>query len=113
VLLPLACGEIQIERHAGRVVVPITGGAATLTHALRELDGAGVELRDVGLRRPTLDDVFLTLTGHTAEPGENGHENDDDDRGADESGNGFASVPGRTSPPTVAAADTDHEGATR
>lgn len=113
VLVPLACGEIQVERHAGRVVVPIVGGAATLTHALRELDSAGVALRDVGLRRPTLDDVFLTLTGHTAEPGEG-----DDDRNAerDDSGNGFASMPGRTAPSTVPSSDTDtdaHEGVTR
>jgi len=35
--------------------------------ALRALDAAGVALQDVGLRRPTLDDVFLTLTGHAAE----------------------------------------------
>lgn len=106
VLVPLACGEIQVERHAGRVVVPITGGAATLTDALRELDRAGVSLRDVGLRRPTLDDVFLTLTGHTAEPGES--------EADDGSGNGFAPVPGRTSAPTVPSTETDaHEGATR
>ena len=34
---------------------------------LRELDSQGIGLSDVGLRRPTLDDVFLTLTGHAAE----------------------------------------------
>ena len=45
---------------------PISGGAQTLTEVLRSLDLAGVELRDVGLRRPTLDDVFLSLTGHAA-----------------------------------------------
>ena len=35
--------------------------------AMRELDAAGVTVQDLGLRRPTLDDVFLTLTGHAAE----------------------------------------------
>ena len=35
--------------------------------AIRELDAAGVTVQDIGLRRPTLDDVFLTLTGHGAE----------------------------------------------
>ncbi len=49
------------------VTAPISGGAQTLTEALRALDGEGVELADVGLRRPTLDDVFLSLTGHVAE----------------------------------------------
>jgi ABC-2 type transport system ATP-binding protein len=34
---------------------------------LRLLDGAGISVLDVALRRPTLDDVFLTLTGHAAE----------------------------------------------
>jgi ABC-2 type transport system ATP-binding protein len=48
-------------------VVPVSGGAAVLADALRRLDAAGVRVDDVGLRRPTLDDVFLTLTGHMAE----------------------------------------------
>ena len=38
-----------------------------LVEALRRLDAADVELHDVALRRPTLDDVFLTLTGHRSE----------------------------------------------
>ena len=40
---------------------------STLAEALRVLAGAGVDVLDVGLRRPDLDDVFLTLTGHAAE----------------------------------------------
>ena len=35
--------------------------------AMRELDAAGIVVQDLGLRRPTLDDVFLSLTGHAAE----------------------------------------------
>ena len=49
------------------MITPVSGGAQTLTEALRSLDSHGVKLRDVGLRRPTLDEVFLSLTGHVAE----------------------------------------------
>jgi ABC-2 type transport system ATP-binding protein len=38
-----------------------------LVEALGRLDAAGIEVLDVGLRRPTLDDVFLSLTGHAPE----------------------------------------------
>ena len=51
------------------MTAPISGGAETLTAALRALDSDGVKLRDVGLRRPTLDDVFLSLTGRVADSG--------------------------------------------
>ncbi len=67
ILSSLAIGEARSDGRARTLVVPITGGARTLTRALRELDQAGVEIQDVGLRRPTLDDVFLSLTGHVAE----------------------------------------------
>ena len=67
ILRPLSVGEILIEAEPRQLVVPITGGAATLTDGLRRLDAQNVELEDVMLRRPTLDDVFLTLTGHHAE----------------------------------------------
>jgi ABC-2 type transport system ATP-binding protein len=61
-------GEVLVDEHTRRLTAPVRGGAGALMGALRTLDGAGVEVLDVGLRRPTLDDVFLTLTGHTAEP---------------------------------------------
>ncbi len=64
VLAGLACTEVQVDAHLNRVVAPVEGGAKVLTAALRELDDVGIEVQDVGLRRPTLDDVFLTLTGH-------------------------------------------------
>lgn len=47
--------------------VAVNGGADSLAALLRRLEADGVEVLDVGLRRPTLDDVFLTLTGHAAE----------------------------------------------
>jgi ABC-2 type transport system ATP-binding protein len=50
-----------------RVTAPVTGGSLVLVEAVRALDAAGVPIDDVVLRRPTLDDVFLSLTGHAAE----------------------------------------------
>jgi ABC-2 type transport system ATP-binding protein len=63
----VAIGEMQTDERNRHLVVPISGGASVLTQSLRLLDGAGLEVRDAMLRRPTLDDVFLSLTGHAAE----------------------------------------------
>jgi ABC-2 type transport system ATP-binding protein len=54
------------DRDRGRVVLPAPDGTRTLTEALRRLDAAGVTPEDVGLRKPTLDEVFLALTSHRA-----------------------------------------------
>ena len=71
VLDGFAVGEQQVDERARTVVTPIAGGGAeALMQALRALDQGQVAVQDVGLRRPTLDDVFLTLTGHAAEPTE-------------------------------------------
>ncbi len=51
----------------GSLTIPATEGPRTLMAAVRELDAAGVEPSDIALRKPTLDDVFLTLTGRRAE----------------------------------------------
>jgi ABC-2 type transport system ATP-binding protein len=61
-LAGLGGGEPQSEGF--RLTVPVTHGAKALTEALALLAADGVDVRDVGLRRPTLDDVFLSLTGH-------------------------------------------------
>lgn len=66
-LTPLAAGPITIEDNVRRVTVPVSGGSDALVEALGRLSDRGVKVFDVGLRRPTLDDVFLTLTGHEAE----------------------------------------------
>ena len=68
VLEALAVGDVEVDVEARSLLAPISGGARVLTSALRHLDDNGVEVTDVGLRRPTLDDVFLTLTGRPAEP---------------------------------------------
>ncbi|BCB77361.1 hypothetical protein Pflav_037710 [Phytohabitans flavus] len=67
VLAPVANGEITVDVPARRVTVPVTGGASALMESLRRLDAEAVKVLDVGLRRPSLDDVFLTLTGHAVE----------------------------------------------
>jgi ABC-2 type transport system ATP-binding protein len=70
VLSEVAVGEILVEDHTRTLTAPVTGGATALMTALRRLDAEGISVLDVGLRRPTLDDVFLTLTGHAAESSE-------------------------------------------
>lgn len=61
------CGEDpEIDHEARRVSAPVTDRVSALTETVRALDDAGVEAEDIGLRRPTLDDVFLSLTGHRA-----------------------------------------------
>ncbi len=64
-LAPLVSGEPTIDGH--QYSAPIAGGSPVLIEAVRALDAHSVGVADIGLRRPTLDDVFLSLTGHSAE----------------------------------------------
>ena len=64
-LAPLVSGEATID--GTHYSAPVAGGSPVLIEAVRALDSAGVGVADIGLRRPTLDDVFLSLTGHSAE----------------------------------------------
>jgi ABC-2 type transport system ATP-binding protein len=57
--------DASVDTGTGRVSVPVTTGADDLVSAVQSLRAAGVAIEDIALRRPTLDDVFLTLTGHT------------------------------------------------
>ncbi len=67
-LLRAACQtDVTIDEHTRELMVHSTGGAATLVQVVRDLDGSKIQIDDVALRRPTLDDVFLALTGHQAE----------------------------------------------
>ena len=50
-----------------KISAPVSGGSTVLVNAIRALDVQGVEVGDIVLRRPTLDDVFLSVTGHGAE----------------------------------------------
>ena len=65
-IAPLTCGEPQLDEDTGQVRVPVRGGPTVLAEAVRHLDAAGVTIADLALHRPTLDDVFLALTGRAA-----------------------------------------------
>jgi ABC-2 type transport system ATP-binding protein len=67
VLAANGCRDVEVDRRSRTLTAPIAGGAATLRSVLDDVAQAGLNVLDIGLRRPTLDDVFLTLTGHTAE----------------------------------------------
>jgi ABC-2 type transport system ATP-binding protein len=67
VLARIADGLPQVDPAARTVEAPVVGGARRMPEIVRELDAAGVLLDDLGIRRPSLDDVFLTLTGRAAD----------------------------------------------
>jgi ABC-2 type transport system ATP-binding protein len=77
-LRPLAVDEPHVDVSARRLSLPVSGGAEVLADALRRLDGYVTDIFDVGLRRPDLDDVFLALTGHTADDAAPDDENDEE-----------------------------------
>ncbi|HEY0695283.1 MAG TPA: ATP-binding cassette domain-containing protein [Kribbella sp.] len=57
----------SLDKHTRRITMPAPGGSGALVEVIRTLDGAGIRIADIGLRRPTLDDVFLSLTGHATD----------------------------------------------
>lgn len=65
VIRSVSTGEPKIDEL--RVSAPVSGGSTVLVDAIRALDLEHIEVADLVLRRPTLDDVFLSLTGHAAE----------------------------------------------
>jgi ABC-2 type transport system ATP-binding protein len=67
IIAGLCIGEVQVEQHVRRLTAAVTTGPDALRSVLHRLGDANIGVMDVGLRRPTLDDVFLTLTGHHAE----------------------------------------------
>ena len=66
-LRPLGIGDAEIDDHTRTLTLPVTTGTTALVEAVRMLGDAGVTVQDIGIRRPTLDDAFLSLTGHRAE----------------------------------------------
>jgi ABC-2 type transport system ATP-binding protein len=70
VLEALGEGPVHVDRQDRRLSVAVTSHDGVLTRAIRELDAAGVHVDDIGFRRPTLDEVFLSLTGHPSEAAE-------------------------------------------
>ena len=67
-------GHGDAEREAaGPITLPAPEGSASLVAAVRTLDAAGITPTDIGLRRPTLDDVFIALTGSATAPAHTGN----------------------------------------
>ena len=66
-LAAIASGAITTDDVEKRVVIPVSGGSRAVVDAVRLLDDASITIVDISLRRPTLDDVFLSLTGHVAQ----------------------------------------------
>ena len=62
-LQPLCTGEIDVSHDGRSFSAPIRSGDRVVPGVIRALDDAGIDVLDVEVRRPTLDDVFLTLTG--------------------------------------------------
>ncbi|MFW2333975.1 ATP-binding cassette domain-containing protein [Ilumatobacter sp.] len=63
---PLCTGEVEVDPNGRGFSAPIHSGDRVVPGVIRALDEAGVDVLDVEVRRPTLDDVFLTLTGRAA-----------------------------------------------
>jgi ABC-2 type transport system ATP-binding protein len=82
----LSQGEVQVDEQSRTLTAAVTGGLQLLTQLLDRLGERSIGVVDVGLRRPTLDDVFLSLTGHTAE-----QVAEADDDGGGEPGAGYSS----------------------
>lgn len=67
-LAGLGAGEAMTDEEARLIRIPVGArGPTVLLEAVRRLDDATIEIEDIALHRPTLDDVFLSLTGHAAE----------------------------------------------
>ncbi|MEP1124559.1 MAG: ATP-binding cassette domain-containing protein [Ilumatobacter sp.] len=66
-LAPLCSGDVSVDAVGLRLSASIRSGDRVVPKAIRALDDAGVDVLDVEVRRPTLDDVFLQLTGHSAD----------------------------------------------
>jgi ABC-2 type transport system ATP-binding protein len=76
VMARFTAGEVTLRPRSRTLSAPIAGGPAVFRGLLQAVEEAGIGVYDVGLRRPTLDDVFLTLTGHTAQADGNGEGGD-------------------------------------
>jgi ABC-2 type transport system ATP-binding protein len=68
-LSALATSDAEIDPEARQVAVSLAAAPGLMTSVVAQLSEVGVRLDDAHLTRPTLDDVFLRLTGHAAEDG--------------------------------------------
>jgi ABC-2 type transport system ATP-binding protein len=67
VLTRIGSGEPTLDEVQRQLVLPVAGGSRAIVEAVRLLDEARIEIADIALRRPTLDDVFLSLTGQATQ----------------------------------------------
>jgi len=73
---PYTIGSIQPDGDGRRLSVPVAAAEGLTTQVVRALDDAGVRVNDVTIQRASLDDVFLSLTGHLSS-------SEDDSEGSD------------------------------
>jgi ABC-2 type transport system ATP-binding protein len=66
VLATVATGPLRVHAENGEVSAPVANGVDALRTVLKSLEERSIDIADIGLRRPTLDDVFMELTGHEA-----------------------------------------------
>jgi ABC-2 type transport system ATP-binding protein len=78
----VALAEDRPKCENGVLALPLSSGRGGIVEAVRRLDGAGIGIDDIAVRRPTLDDVFITLTGHAAEPQEEDGEQQEEEEAA-------------------------------
>jgi ABC-2 type transport system ATP-binding protein len=70
-LAGIGTGEPNVDEDAGSLRIPVgTQGPTALLDSVRRLGETDIQLADIALHRPTLDDVFLSLTGKSAEDGQ-------------------------------------------
>jgi ABC-2 type transport system ATP-binding protein len=64
-IAPIGKTAPQVDTLTNTLILPVAKGTQSMVEVIRALDGSGVELVDIRLARPTLDDVFLQLTGNS------------------------------------------------
>jgi ABC-2 type transport system ATP-binding protein len=67
-IAPIGSDQPRIDAGTSRVTVPVAGGRSAITAAVQALGGLDIDVDDIGLRRPTLDEVFLKLTRAPSRP---------------------------------------------
>jgi ABC-2 type transport system ATP-binding protein len=75
----VALDDVQVSDNGRHLAAGVAGGADELSSVLVSLQSEAIDVLDIGLRRPTMDDVFLSLTGR---PAEESDQSDDSDEGA-------------------------------
>jgi ABC-2 type transport system ATP-binding protein len=81
IVAKVAGGNVSVDEGMRQVSAPVTTGSKALIEAARQLDDHGIHPLDIGLKRPSLDDVFIALTGHVAEDQVVEEESDSKSRG--------------------------------